>query len=346
MKPLFISGIGVISARGRGIEKFEAALKQGWIAPSLSQAGRPAYRISNDDLSDSDVLKTAKRADRFSKATLLAAYDAVKDSGAALKDIQESTGAIVATALGSHSTIFKFLDGILDYGEKSVSPTTFAHSIHNAATSYLTSALGCKGPAITVTDFYFPFQHALMLAYAWLNEERFRHVLVGVSDECSSAMDYIFEEKFQIASDGKMNPHAFSENPKTVPGEGSAFFLLSLNPAEKKYGAFSAVETSQAFKGWSEADISVVGTNGMGGSEKMYEQFSGKGKSVAAFSDIYGGMMASSAFDCAAAALILKKQRSYGVSDIDIKKSEKAVNTVQCISHNNLGELVFVKLIK
>jgi len=353
MKPLAIEGMGIVCTRGRGLDKFVQALKEGWIEPSLSEEGRMAYRISQADLSDREVLKRARRADRFSRLTVLAAHDAMRDSALKPEDAQK-TGVIVATAFGAHGTIFKFLDDIIDYGEKNVSPTTFAHSIHNAAASYIAGVLECKGPTMTITQFHFSFQQALVLAYAWLHEGRADRVLVGVAEECSPAMEYICEEKLSIAADGKMDPLSFSEKPKLVPGEGSVFYLLSLNQERKKYGAFADVVIGRRNPEWNDLGLSVVGAHGMAGSERGYANVLKKGKAVSAYSMIYGGMLTGGGFDCAAAALALKNQELYGagvLSDTGFCKTEnlkagKEINAVQCVSHGCDGELAFIKIIK
>lgn len=328
--PISIEGIGILCARGRGMEAFERALREGWAAPSMSPEGRMAYRIAPEDLMDREVLQKARRADRFSKLTVLAAHDAIRDSGLALEDVRKSTGIIVATAFGAHATIFKFLDDIIDYGELNVSPTTFAHSIHNAAAAYVASVLGLKGPAMTITQFHFAFHQALYLAYAWLKEGRVERVLLGVSDECSPAMEYICEEKLSIAADGKMSPLHCLEKPKLVPGEGSVFFLVTLDPAKIKYGAFSAVEIGKENKGWEDAGLLILGANAMAGSEKIYAT-AANGAPLAAYSDIYGGLMTSAGFECAAAALMLKNG---------------PLRSIQCVSHSCEEDLAFIKIVK
>ena len=226
--------MGVLCSRGRGLDPFEKALREGWVAPTPAKDGRLAHRLLDSDLKDREVLKEARRADRFSRLTVLAAHDAITDSGRTLDDARESTGIIVASAFGPHATIFKFLDGVIDYGESGVSPTTFAHSIHNSAASYVATVLGCKGPTMTVTAFYFSFQQALLLASAWLNGGRVNKVLIGVVEECSTAMEYICAEKLSIATDGKMKPLSCLDKPEAVLGEGSVFFLVSLDPSKKK----------------------------------------------------------------------------------------------------------------
>jgi len=349
MKPLAISGIGILSACGRGLEKFERALKSGWVPPAVSKEGRHAYRISPEDLADREVLDKVRRGDRFSKMVVFAAHDALKDSGSCTEEARQSTGVIVATAFGAHSSIFKFLDGILDYGETQVSPTTFAHSIHNAAAAYVASALNCRGPVLTLTQFHFSFHQALLLAYAWLAEGRVQRVLVGVADECSPAMEYICEEKLAGAAGGKMNPLSFSARPGLVPGEGSVFFLLTLDPAAAKYGFFADIRTGSEARAWEDADLSIFSGNALSGSEKVYRNVLKEGASGVAYSPLYGGLMSSGAFESAAAALMLKNQMKYAspvfdkISDFETveETTEGAMESIQCVSHSCEGELAY-----
>jgi len=353
MKPLSIEGLGVICARGRGIEKFECALRAGWVAPQYSADGRPVYRVNAHDLVDREVLKKAHRADRFSKMTVLAAHDAIVDSSFQIKEIRE-TGVILATAFGAHSSIFRFMDDIIGYGELNVSPTTFAHTLHNAAAYYVTSVLGCQGPTLTITQFHFVFHQALQVAYSWLSEGRVERVLVGVVDEISPVMEYICDKKLSIAYDGKMRPLSCQKKPKVVPGEGSAFFLLSLDPARKRYGSICEIEIGPSRAAPEDVDLSVIGGNAMAGSEKLYERALKDGLDAAAYSNIYGGLMSGGGFECVASALMLKNQVRYASAIFDKSKGWKVtettvpeeLNAIRCMAHSCEGELAFLKIEK
>ena len=177
----------------------------------------PVYAVAAETLKDRSVLGGMRRADRFSKMAVLAAHDAM--DGSEIEN-PERVGIIFATAFGPHNTTFRFQDDILDYGDGGVSPTIFSNSVHNAAVSYISRALEIKGPTWTVTGFNQPFEQAVQLAQAWLNEGRCDQVLLGAGDECGTVMEYICSEKLPIASDGKVTENAF------VPGEGMAFFLV------------------------------------------------------------------------------------------------------------------------
>ncbi len=90
-----------------------------------------------------------RRSDRYT-ALVLAAAGKVLD---AVPDVSGDTGVIVASSFGPHRTTCAFLDDLLDYREEDVMPTTFSHSVHNAAASYAASAFGLRGPEFTLTGF-------------------------------------------------------------------------------------------------------------------------------------------------------------------------------------------------
>ena len=82
-----ITGIGTVFTRGRGINNFEAALIEGWVPPLqqpyslLPDKSLPVYTVNKEYLVDKKLLKKTRRADKFSKMAVLAACDAVTDSG-------------------------------------------------------------------------------------------------------------------------------------------------------------------------------------------------------------------------------------------------------------------------
>jgi 3-oxoacyl-[acyl-carrier-protein] synthase II len=239
-----INGIGIVFNRGRGIKSLENALNQGWQKPAEAEGSHSkgkkslAYQVDLQTISDRTLLKKMRRADKLSKMAVLSASDAIKDSG--IENIHgKKMGIIIATAFGAHVTTFDFLNDILDYGEANVSPTTFSNSVHNAAASYISSALNIQGPTLTVTQFFFPFHYALQLAQAWLNEKRCDYVLVGAVEQYGDVLGYIYDCKLTPASDGRIMPFNFNKSCH-VPGEGAVCFLIS---KEDSKNVFCEVES-------------------------------------------------------------------------------------------------------
>ncbi|HEY6009929.1 MAG TPA: hypothetical protein VIX18_00555, partial [Nitrospirota bacterium] len=82
-----IAGIGMICSRGLGISAFENALESGWQQPGETPArwrgGQPAsaYLVDLTALPDRRLLKKIRRSDQLSKMAVLAAANALADSG-------------------------------------------------------------------------------------------------------------------------------------------------------------------------------------------------------------------------------------------------------------------------
>lgn len=299
-----VLGVGVVFNRGRGIACLENALKEGWIAAPDS-----VYEVKPEILSDRLVLKDSRRADKFSKMAILAAYDALEDGGITVN--KKSLGIIVATGFGPHATTFRFLDDILNYGDQNVSPTVFSHSVHNAAASYVASVLNVNGPTITLTQLTFSFQQALILAKSWLKEKRCEYVLIGAVEELSKTLEYIFNRKLRVAEDGQIKPFVFSRNSEAVAGEGAVFFLVTNAADGKRYCRFGEVYFNQDVCR-DLPDIYILDNDGMIEDETAYRKICAEKKPlIAGYTPIFGSMMTVSAFDCAVAALILKNQSCY-----------------------------------
>lgn len=219
---MYIHGIGIISSVGRGLDAFCGALTSG----PLPMTGDGFHRVSEKDLKDPILAKEARRADRFDRMAILAGLDALRDARIR-SDVHPSiVGLILATGLGPHVTTFRFLDDIINFKERDVSPTLFSHSVHNAAVSYVSLLAGIRGPTLTVTRFSFAFHEALNLARCWLEQKRCEYVLIGAVDELGMVMEQIFA----------------SRPPANIPlGEGSVFFVLSKRPSERNYGTIAPI---------------------------------------------------------------------------------------------------------
>lgn len=314
-----IAGIGVVSARGRGVAALEQALEQGWIPPVESEMrGVPAgpmavYPVAPETLADKGVLAKARRADRFIRMAVLAAADAVQDSGLGATLDKARLGIIVATALGPHATTFSFLDGILDFGDAAVSPTAFSHSVHNAAASYIAMTLEARGPTLTVTHFDFAVHEAVRLAQNWLKEGRCQAVLVGAVDELGAVMQTVCGQMLKPAADGRIKPFACSATPESVPGEGAAFFLLTQESAGKNYARISTGDPAAGGSVWPSESIQILDSCGLARNEEAYLKAVMPGLPVGGYAPLFGSQLIGTAFHAVVAAVMLKAQKHYAV---------------------------------
>jgi 3-oxoacyl-[acyl-carrier-protein] synthase II len=351
-----ISGIGVLFSRGLGIASLEKALLDGWQEPAETPAPHhemrkaKAYLANLEAITDKTLLKKIRRSDKLSKMCVLAAADALADTG--IENIcQKRIGIILASAFGPHVTTFGFLDGILDYGDGAVSPTMFSNSVHNAATSYITMSLDIKGPTLTVTQFRFSFQTALQLADTWINQGRCDYVLVGAVDQYGEVLGYVSDQKLITAKDGKIKPFSFHPTCQ-VPGEGAVFFLVNKEGAKNDYCSVDAVYTGNDPEQGKSVDINVIDADGMLPDESAYLTLLSQGIPATAYSPLFGSMMIGSAFNLAVSALMLKRQTWYAAPVLDnphglhlVSETRSApIELIRCIGCNCYGEEAVVYL--
>jgi 3-oxoacyl-[acyl-carrier-protein] synthase II len=353
-----ILGIGILFSQGMGMASLEKALQNGWQKPDeVSDTRHPnqkrsAYQVNFEAVPNKTLLKKIRRADKLSKMSLIAAADAIADSG--ITDItQKKIGIILATGFGAHVTTFEFLDGILDFGDAAVSPTSFSNSVHNAAASYVSSSLNIQGPTMTVTQFRFSFQAALQLAQAWLDQGRCEYVLVGGADQYGDIVGFVSAQKLNAAQDGKIKPFTFKPTC-CVPGEGATFFLVSNQKTEKSYCALHALHTSDDPNPEKSNDITIIDTDGMLPDESVYRSFLSLDTLVTAYTPLFGSMMTNSALNIAAGALMLKQQMTYAAPIQDnphglrmlSETTNAALESIRCIGCNCFGERSITYLTK
>ena len=205
-----VASIGILGPFGRGIEKFSEVLDQ---KTQVENSG--AKRIQKDTINDPDLKRIRRRADKLSIAMLCAAKDAVSAARISEDDLSK-TALISVTGFGAHNTTFKFLDGVIDYGQTAPSPTHFSNSVHNAPSFYITTSLKIKGLSVTFTGLNKPFTEALHYAEALINSGEYKKILLVAGDEVGDAMLKISEMWYKANN---------TKEPEW--GEGAVAFLLT-----------------------------------------------------------------------------------------------------------------------
>lgn len=315
-----IQGIGVVGGFGTGVAEMRQALISGTGARSsilLSNCGNPleipCLRADTSRLTEFVPVKALRRIDNFSKLGLLGAHLALEDAGVLAEGKQERLGVVIASGYGATGITFAFLDSFINDGDICASPTYFANSVHNSAAAYISILLGATGPSSTVSQFHHSVPSALQTAWLWLAEGRVDRVLFGAVDELSELIGYAWYRQRGISDKPEMTPLQ-TEVESAVPGEGAAFLLLSrTEEAQNGYCLLDQVTTGRHLQpGFlpSPHDLLVLGADGRIEKGGDYAQLAEK-STVACFTPLYGSMPASTAFDIAIAALMLKEGKTF-----------------------------------
>ena len=238
---MFISGIGAINAFGSGAECLEMIKHYGKM---------PDGNITKEALQEVKNKYDLRRADRYTGIVMAAAAQACADAG--FKECAPAdTGVITATSFGPHRTTFAFLNDILDYPEDQVLPTTFSHSVHNAAASYVASSLQIRGPTITLTGFEDIWFDALESSAIFLNSGSCQRILLIAAEELA----LLTQNLNQLL-------------PDSFPGkfmEGAVALLLSSAPEGKNYTAINCLRHSPSGKKTARNSSGAVVNDFLGG---------------------------------------------------------------------------------
>ena len=295
-----LASLGVVFAGGAGVPRLHAALQAG-VPPLprlLERESIPVLAVPPEALAGHPVLAPARRADRFSKMALLAGMEAWRGCTAA----PERTGLILATALGPHATVFRYVSEMLDFGGEKASPTLFSQSVHAAAASMIAASAGLHGPVLTLSDLASPFPEALALAEAWLEGGRCDTVLVAAADELSDVLAHVVRRKWRppAAAGQAAGADAGSARRETVPGEGAVCFRLERGDAWRvTTGAGGAAGAACRL-----LDTGALGDDGSGPADA-----GPPGVPAFCFTPYWGSLRIGTAFHLAAAALLLREPR-------------------------------------
>jgi 3-oxoacyl-[acyl-carrier-protein] synthase II len=244
-----ISGLGIVSSIGVGIEPFWENCLQGvsGIKPIQgfdvsSYRSRLGGQLPEIDFKTFIKPTNLRRMDRIGKIVVSAVRLAVDDSGLNLKEEDSSRiGISIGTGLGSSNTVDQFFRSLLKEGPTGAAPLLFQTAVPNAITSHCAIEYGIKGVNITFSHKESSTEMAMTFAYHLLKEGRADVIFAGGGDELSEPLYHVYS-MLGALSPGKgscaegMRPFDQDRNG-IVLGEGSGILVLETLEHAKRRGA-------------------------------------------------------------------------------------------------------------
>lgn len=136
-----------------------------------------ALRLTMEHEVPAQLARELRRADDFIRLAVVGGFNALAE--APIRELApEARGVFIGTAFGPLETNFQSLGSLINDGEGQISPTLFSHSVYNAAAGYAARLLDFRGPALTVTDYGWPFLIALEEARLAVASGRVERALV------------------------------------------------------------------------------------------------------------------------------------------------------------------------
>ncbi|MCH5350229.1 MAG: beta-ketoacyl-ACP synthase II [Oscillospiraceae bacterium] len=229
MKRVVITGMGVVSPVGNTVEDFWNSLKAGKHGFSLINdiVGddfdvKIAARVNDFSCDEYIDKKEARRMDRFTQFSVVAAMDAVKDSGSDFKDVDPfRAGVIFGVGIGGLNLTLQEHDKFLEKGPDRISVFYVPMMIGNMAAGTIAMRTGFKGDNYCTTTACASSTHAI--------GEAFRKIKDGYLDVCIAGGAESCVGKFALAGFNNMKALTRSDDLErcSVPfdAERSGFVL-------------------------------------------------------------------------------------------------------------------------
>ncbi|MDD5543811.1 MAG: beta-ketoacyl-ACP synthase II [Acidobacteriia bacterium] len=250
MRRVVVTGLGVISAVGNTVEDFFKNLVAGESGiGTISQIDNSnltvkiAAEVKNYDPNQFFPPKRQDYLDRFAQFAIIAATQALKDSGfTPTEEERYRFGVLIGTGMGGAETLDLSYKNLYQKNSQRMHPFTIPKLMHNAAASHVSMEFGCKGPSMSFTTACSSAAHAIGEGFHLVKYGIADTVLAGGSDAPIAYGILKAWEAMRVMAMGNGDPkkacRPFSKDRDgLVLGEGAGILLLEEYEHAKARGA-------------------------------------------------------------------------------------------------------------
>ena len=271
MKRVVITGAGTINALGHNVPQTLEAMREGrcGIGPlDFRDVDRLAIKIGGqvrDFNADSEFNRQQMSLyDRFTQFTLLAAKEAIGQSGLTFTgDLAATSGVVVGTAGGGVSTWDDNYRAVYEEGKNRVHPFVVPKLMNNAAASHVSMEFNLKGPSFTVSTACASSNHAMAQAFSMVRSGMSTAMITGGSESMLCFGGVKAWEGLRVMSKDACRPFSANRNGM-VQGEGAAIFVFEEYEHARARGADILAEVSGFAMTSDAADIVMPSKHGAG----------------------------------------------------------------------------------
>jgi nodulation protein E len=233
MHRVVVTGLGIISAIGRDRVEFERSLREGrcGIAP-LTDPAHHDFRFRNGaevpcfDAAAHFSLKEADMIDRFAQFAVVAAREAVGQSGIEWTDrLREDSAIVTGSCIGGQATEDQGFYDVYKMGRPRVHPMTIPKTMANAGASAISLDLGITGPTFTIATACSSSAHAIGQAFSMVRAGTSEVAIAGGSEAPFSYGILKAWEAMRVVSPDVCRPFSRNRNGMIL-GEGAAMLVL------------------------------------------------------------------------------------------------------------------------
>ena len=238
---IVVTGEGMITAAGAGVEAAEAALWSGTspIAPSERLGGAFLADIGEFDPAPWLGNKGVRVLDRGTRLLCIAAQmtvTATRYTQPADAEGDPDLGLVVGTLFGGVHSIASFDWTGITEGPSWVSPMEFANTVINAPAGQAAIKHKLRGVNSTVCSGLSSGLYAISYAADFLRFGRAKHLLAGGMEEVCEEASLGFRKLGLSSPTGSVRPFGTGRDG-TAPGEGAAMWMLEAEETALVRGA-------------------------------------------------------------------------------------------------------------
>ncbi len=248
MRRVVITGMGAVSALGmsaRATMDGMAAGRSGISALDFKDVERLQIRIGGQIHGYAEAAHFNRQElsfyDRFTQFAILAAREAVAQSGAVL--VGPKSGVVLGTSGGGLQTQDENFRKVYSEGKNRVHPFVVPRLMNNAAASHLSMLHGATGPSYTVSTACASSNHAMGQVFHMIRAGMADVMLAGGSEAMLCFGGIKAWEGLRVMSKTGCRP--FSANRDgMVQGEGAAIFVFEALEVAEARGAVILAEVA------------------------------------------------------------------------------------------------------
>ena len=233
MRRVVITGAGTINALGHSVSATLEAMREGRCGIGeldMRDVDRLSIRIGGQVKGYDPEAQFNRQQivlyDRFTQFTLLAAKEAVAQSGLTFSgELALTSGVVLGTAGGGVNTWDENYRAVYEEGKNRVHPFVVPKLMNNAAASHVSMEYGLNGPTFTVATACASSNHAMGQAF-WMVRSGLAPVMITGGSESMLCFGGVKAwEGLRVMSKDACRPFSANRNGM-VQGEGAGVFVF------------------------------------------------------------------------------------------------------------------------
>jgi len=269
VKRVVITGAGTINSLGHTVPDTLEAMREGrcGIGPlEFRDVDRLSIRIGGQVKNYEPETRFNRQQlalyDRFTQFTLIAAREAIEQSGLVFSgELAARAGIVLGNSGGGMTTLDDNYRSVYEDGKNRVHPFVVPKLMNNAASSHVSMEFNLKGPSFTVSTACASSNHAMAQAFQMVHGGMTPVMITGGSESMLCFGGVKAWEGLRVMSRDACRPFSGNRNGM-VQGEGAGVFVFEDHDHARARGAEILAEVAGYAMSSDAADIVMPSKQG------------------------------------------------------------------------------------